>query len=160
MALGLRLLAPGLGFGPFMVVGTQLALTGQHGAAAWAASVVPLAGVSGLLLLNQFPDVDADRNVGRRHLPMLLGRPQAARVWAVLQGLGYAGLVAAVALHALPLAALLGLLTLPLALAVARGALAHADDLGALLPTLGRNVAYTLATPALVALGMFMAAPR
>ena len=27
-----------------------------------------------------------------------LGRPQAARVWAVLQGLGYAGLVAAVAL--------------------------------------------------------------
>ena len=28
--------------------------------------------------VNQFPDVEADRQVGRRHLPMVWGRPRAA----------------------------------------------------------------------------------
>ena len=34
--------------------------------------------VNNLLLLNQFPDVDADRAVGRNTLPMRLGR---SRCW-------------------------------------------------------------------------------
>jgi len=36
--------------------------------------MVPGLLVSDLLLLNQFPDVEADRTVGRKHLPILLGR--------------------------------------------------------------------------------------
>ena len=75
----LCLLAPGLGFGPLMVAGTDVALTGVHHPATYVASLVPLLQVSGLLFLNQFPDVDADRAVGRRHIPMLWGRPRAAR---------------------------------------------------------------------------------
>lgn len=148
------LLAPGLGFGPLMVLGTELALTGHASAAGAWASLLPMATTSGLLLLNQFPDVDADRAVGRRHLPMVWGRPRAARLLALLHAVGYAAIVLAVVWGHLPWPALAAtLLTLPLALHVAQGACAHADDLPALLPVMARNVALSLAAPLLLALG-------
>ncbi len=37
--------------------------------------------VSNLLLLNQFPDLEADRSAGRRHLPIVLGRPSSSQVF-------------------------------------------------------------------------------
>lgn len=154
----LCLLAPGLGFGTLMVVGTDVAVSGAHHEATYVASLVPLLLVSGLLFLNQFPDVDADRAVGRRHIPMLWGRPRAARLFAVLVLAPQAAVLVAVLLRVLPLQALLILLALPLAAAVARGALRDADDLPALVPTMGRNVALTLATPLLLAIGLGWAA--
>lgn len=150
----LCLLAPGAGFGPLMVLGTQLALAGDATSAALLASLVPWCQVSGLLLLNQFPDVEADRQVGRRHLPMVWGRPRAARLLAALLLLGHGSLAGGVLAGVLPAGAALGLLTAPLAWAVAMGARRHADDLPALLPTMGRNVALCLLTPLLMALGM------
>jgi len=38
------------------------------------ASLVPFFLVSDLLLLNQFPDAAADERVGRKHIPILIGR--------------------------------------------------------------------------------------
>lgn len=152
----LCLLAPGLGFGPLMTGGTVVALTGRLPPAALLASLIPLALASGLLLLNQFPDVDADRRVGRRHLPMQRGRPAAARLLGGLFAVAYAAPLAGVATGLLPMGVLLCLLTLPLAVAVSDGARRHADDLPALPPTMGRNVALTLATPLLAALGLWL----
>ena len=147
------LLAPGLGFGPAMVVGTAVALTGRHLAPAWAASLVPLALVSGLLLLNQFPDVEADRGVGRRHLPLLRGRRWAARLLAVLIGAAFVALVAGAVAGALPRGTLLALAAAPLALQVARGALRHADEPHALAPAMARNVVLVLLVPLLMVAG-------
>lgn len=154
----LCLLAPGLGFGPLMVGGTQVALSGQHQLSTYAAALVPWALVSGLLLLNQFPDVEADRAVGRRHLPMTLGRPRAARVFMALLAVAQLSALLGVATRLFPPQALLALLTLPLAFAVGRGALQHAQDTAALLPTMGRNVALTLLMPLLLTLGLWWGA--
>jgi 1,4-dihydroxy-2-naphthoate octaprenyltransferase len=151
------LLAPGPGFGPLMVVGTQLAIAPVHHASTRVASQVPMALLSGLLLLNQLPDVEADRAVGRRHLPMLLGRARAARVFAALVVGAQAVVPLAVAAAALPRTSLLTLATLPLAFAVARCALRNAQDIGALLP-MGRNVALTLLTPLVLALALWASA--
>ena len=148
------LLAPGLGFGPLMVVGTHTALAGHATAAAWIASAVPFFLVNGLLLLNQFPDVEADRSVGRRNVPLLLGRPTAARVYVSLLASAYGAILIAVALNALPATSLLGLLTAPLAYQAARTSLRCANDMGCLMPALGRNVIVNLATPPLLAAGV------
>ncbi len=153
------LLAPGLGFGPLMVVGTHVALTGEYHRAAWAISLIPFCLVNGLLLLNQFPDVEADRSVGRRHLPMLWGRAAAARVHSMLLAGAYASLGLALALGWLPWPGALGALTLPLAVRVAALARRHADDVPALGPALALNVVVTLSTPALVAVGVLAASP-
>lgn len=150
------LLAPGIGFGPAMVVGTHVALTGTHSASPWVASIVPFFLVNALLLLNQFPDVDADRRVGRRHLPMLLGRPRAAKVYATLVGAAFVWLVIAVSLGLLPAGCALGLLAAPLGFSAARRALRDADDLPALMPAMALNVAINLATPVLMGSGLLL----
>lgn len=150
------LVAPGLGFGPLMVVGTHIAAAGHYDTAAGVAALVPFFLVNALLLLNQFPDVEPDRAIGRRHLAIVQGRAQAARVYAGLVAAAYVSIVAGVALRALPWTALAGLATAPLAWSAARAALAHPDDVDALLPAMGRNVVVNLATPALLAAGLFL----
>ncbi|MCC6198073.1 MAG: prenyltransferase [Burkholderiales bacterium] len=151
------LAVPGLGFGPLMVVGTHIAVAGRYDATAGIAALVPFFLVSALLLLNQFPDVEPDRAVGRRHLPIVWGRPRAARVFVALHAAAYLSLVLGVAFRALPWQCLLGLATLPLAILAARDVLAHPDDVEALLPAMGRNVIVNLATPALMAFGLAVA---
>ena len=74
----LCLISPGIGFGTIMVIGTHVVLAGSYSVSAMVASLVPFFLVSNLLLLNQFPDMEADREVGRRHYPTLIGRPKSA----------------------------------------------------------------------------------
>jgi len=78
----LCLLAPGLGFGPLMVMGTHFALTGKYSPTAFLASLIPFFLVSNLLLLNQFPDVEADQTVGRRHFPIQIGRHRSSLIFS------------------------------------------------------------------------------
>lgn len=153
----LCLVAPGLGFGPLMMLGTAAVLLGRLPAEVVGLSLLPFGLVNNLLLLNQFPDVQADQGAGRLTLPMRLGR---ARCWPVLLGqflLAYGALLLTVAFEVLPPSATLGLLTLPLAALVVRGAARHADDVPALLPFMGMNVVVSLLTPVLVAVGLALA---
>jgi len=83
----LCLVAPGLGFGTCMVMGTDVVLGDGYSWTGFFASLVPFFLVSNLLLLNQFPDVEADRAGGRRHLVIAYG----LRVGAVVYTLFHAG---------------------------------------------------------------------
>lgn len=69
----LCLIAPGIGFGFLMVVGTQFILVGEYTLLPWLVAVVPFCLVNNLLLLNQYPDIQADANVGRNHFPIAYG---------------------------------------------------------------------------------------
>jgi 1,4-dihydroxy-2-naphthoate octaprenyltransferase len=152
----LCLVAPGLGFGPLMILGTHVALTGHYAGSAAAASLVPFFLVNNLLLLNQFPDTEADRRVGRRHVLVTSGPAVAARWYVALTVLAFASLALGVLLGWLPGGALLGLLTLALAIPTAREVRAYALDVQRLLPAMGRNVLISLLTPVLMAVGMLM----
>ena len=151
----LCLIAPGLGFGTLMVLGTQFALTGQYTLTALAASFVPFFLVSNLLLINQFPDVEADRSVGRRHLLVVAGPRVAAWVYAAFLAATYATVIAGWYTGLFPVLALIALATVPLAVSTAIGALRHGTDIPALIPHLGRNVLICIATPMLLATGLF-----
>ncbi len=150
----LCLFAPGLAFGPLMAAGAFYALSGSFDQTVLAASVVPALLVSGLLLLNQFPDVEADRASGRRVLPGIIGKPASAKLFAVLVATVYLWVVTGVLVKLLPTGALLALLSTPLALTTVRGALKHADENVELIPFLGRNVMLTLLTPVLLTVGL------
>lgn len=155
----LCLMAPGLGFGPLMVWGTEWVLMPPPMAVDWRGLVlaaVPFALVNNLLLLNQFPDVEADARSGRMTLPMRLGR-RACLPWLALQyAVAYGVLAVGAVLAWWPPGAALGLLTLPLAMRAWLVARRHAEDTARLLPALGMNVAVALLTPSLAALGLFM----
>jgi 1,4-dihydroxy-2-naphthoate polyprenyltransferase len=152
----LCLLAPGLGFGPLMVLGTAFVLTGRYSLSALLASLPPMFLASELLLVNQFPDVDPDREVGRRHLPIVLGRRRSALVFAALVVGTFAVFPVGVLARVLPSQVLLGLVPMPLGLVVARKVLLHADDLPGLTRWLGVNVAMIHITLLLFAIGLLM----
>jgi 1,4-dihydroxy-2-naphthoate polyprenyltransferase len=152
----LCLLAPGIGFGPCMVLGTGFVLTGAYSAAAVAASLIPFFLVSNLLLINQFPDIEPDLGVGRRHLMIAYGKRIGVFVYALFLAGTYLTIVFAWLVGLFPAAALAALVTAPLAVHTAAGVAKNREaDLEHLLPYLGKNVMITLTTPVVLAAGLF-----
>jgi 1,4-dihydroxy-2-naphthoate octaprenyltransferase len=152
----LCLIAPGLGFGLLMVNGTHFALSGSYDLPALIASLVPSFLVSNLLLLNQFPDVDADRHIGRRHFPITAGLEASTRLYGIFLLMAYSSLAIGVALNILPVLCLIALLPAPLAYKSYRGVRQNTHNIPLLLPSMGLNVAVNLLTPFLLALGLFL----
>jgi 1,4-dihydroxy-2-naphthoate octaprenyltransferase len=150
------LVAPGLGFGPFMVIGTHVALTGSYSWTAFVASMIPFFLVSNLLLLNQFPDVEADRDVGRKHLPIVIGRRASSLLYVGFLLMAYLSLIWGVYNQYLPKASLIGLATAILAVPVSIGSCRYAENVKKLIPSMGINVAINILTPVLVSIGLII----
>jgi 1,4-dihydroxy-2-naphthoate octaprenyltransferase len=151
------LIVTGLGFGLLMVQGTNYVLTGEYTWTAFFASLAPFFLGNDLLLLNQFPDVEVDRAVGRRNLPIVIGKQACSIIYGLLLLATYLSIVVGVWLGYLPTAALLGLLTLPLAVIATVGVYRHADDLPKLMRHMGFNVLLNITTPVLMAIGLLLA---
>jgi len=153
----LCLIAPGLGFGPFMVMGTHFVLTGAYTWTAFVASLVPFFLVSNLLLLNQFPDVAADRSIGRKHFPITIGRKNSSYVYGLFLLLTYLTLGGGVFFNWLPAKALIGMVTAAVAVPASIGAYRYHADMEKLLPYMGMNVVINILTPILMAAGLLIA---
>ncbi len=150
-----ELLGPGLGFA-LMVLGTYVTQTGAYSAIAIVVSGVAGLLIANLLLLNEFPDVEADKTVGRRHIPILLGTERAAKIYCSVLALAYILILGASIAEVLPLLALLGLATLPLGIKAIRGVLKSHTDPRNLIPAMGMNVFVVLLTPLLMSLGILI----
>jgi 1,4-dihydroxy-2-naphthoate octaprenyltransferase len=152
----LCLIVPGLGFGPLMVMGTDFVLTGQYSQTAFVASLVPFFLVSNLLLLNQFPDVEADRSIGRRHFPIIIGNHASSYIYGAFLLLAYLSILLGVILNFLPKVSLIGLFTTVIAVPAFVGALRYSGDAKKLIPYMGMNVIINIVTPVLIAAGLFI----
>jgi 1,4-dihydroxy-2-naphthoate octaprenyltransferase len=150
----LCLIAPGLGFGLLMVMGTDFVLSGGYSWTAFIASLVPFFLVSDLLLLNQFPDVEADRSVGRKNFPIVVGRKTSSLIYGGFLFLAYLCIVVGVYFGHLPVVSLLGLATIVIAVPAFVGAFRYAEDTKRLIPYMGLNVIINILTPVLVAIGL------
>jgi len=152
----LCLIAPGLGFGVLMVMGTHFALTGTYTWTSFIASLVPTFLVSNLLLLNQYPDVEPDREIGRKHYPITAGLQRSTLIYGSQLLLTYLSIVVGVILGLLPVFSLLALLTAILAWRVYNGVRQNAENIPGLIPFMGQNVIITISTPVLLAVGLFI----
>lgn len=154
---GLGEIFAGLGLGLLPVIGTALVQRGVVGPAAWAAGIPACLMTFNLLLLNEFPDEQADRAGGRRNLVLLLGRRPAARVYALAVLATPLSLVVAAAAGALPTLALIGVLPAWFATPAVRWAVARPAE-PVPIPAMAGNVIWNLSTNLAVALGLSLAA--
>jgi 1,4-dihydroxy-2-naphthoate octaprenyltransferase len=152
----LSLVSPGLGFGTLVVMSTDFILSGSFSLAGFITSLIPFFLVNNLLLLNQFPDVEADKNFHRRNYPITIGRKSSAVIFTLFNALAYLSIIAGVLLLRMPYLSLLGLLTLILAIPACKRALHHANDIPNLMPALGQNVLINIFTPVLMAIGLII----
>ncbi|HDI86390.1 MAG TPA: prenyltransferase, partial [Candidatus Korarchaeota archaeon] len=146
--------AAGVNFGPLMVLGAYYVQTGEIKLNPLLASVPIGLGVANLLLLNEFPDVDADARGGRRTIPIVLGRRAAARVLAACYALAFALIPTLILAGVLPAGAVLGVLAALPALKAVRGALKYFDDVERLIPAMAANIQAALMIPFLMTLGI------
>lgn len=148
----LCLIAPGLAFGPVMVIGGALALGSALSAQVLIASLVPFFLVNNLLLLNQYPDRAADMTHGRKHVVVVYGYQVSTVLLAIQWCLAIAVIVAGISMGALPLLSLICLvLFIPLWFTYkqAGGYTVMTNDM---VKAMGINVAVTLLVPLILAI--------
>jgi 1,4-dihydroxy-2-naphthoate polyprenyltransferase len=148
--------SPGLGLGILPILGAYFVQTGHYTFSAFAASVPAGFLVLNLLLLNEFPDVEADQVANKKTLPLTIGMKNAAIVYTVFTVLTYVWIIAMVIAGQMPKTVLLALLTLPLAYKAIRGSFKY-SNLGTLIPAMGNNVMTVLGIPLLIGIGYVLA---
>jgi 1,4-dihydroxy-2-naphthoate polyprenyltransferase len=146
----LCLVAPGIGFGFLMVVGANFVLTGEYSVSLWIIGFIPFFLINNLLLLNQYPDIDADRDVGRNHLPIAYGTKISNIVYFLFTLTTIVVIISSVLTEILPTVGLIALLPMPLAFFSLSGAIRYGSSLGHHPQYLGANVAVTILTPILL----------
>ena len=157
--VGVGELAAGFGLGALPVWGAAWVQGAAPGPAALWAGAPAFFMTFDLLLLNEFPDEEADRAGGRRNLVLMLGRKGAALVYAGAAALTPLTIVAAVALRALPLAALVAVLPSLLLQKPLAWALGDTRE-PVPVPALAANVTWNLATNGVLAVALAVAALR
>jgi 1,4-dihydroxy-2-naphthoate octaprenyltransferase len=146
----------GLGLGTLPVLGAYFVQTGFFSLTALIAAIPPGILTHHLLLLNEFPDAEADRIGGRRHMVILLGKKRAGQVYAGLLVFMYLWIIGAVAAGYMPVFTLVSLLTIPIAMKAIRGALHDYDNPEKFIPAQGANVMVNLLTQTLLAAGFLL----
>ena len=148
--------SPGIGLGVLPVLGTYFVQTGNYTIPAIIAAVPSGILVHNLLLLNEFPDVEADRKAGRKTLPITMGEKKASVVYSVLTVVVYLWIIGGVVTGQMPIFSLIALLTLPFAIKAIRGAINN-QDMAKLVPGLTNNVMVVLLTQLLLGIGYILA---
>ena len=142
----------GTGFG-FMGLGAYVTQAGVVDGTGISVFVPVSILVALLLFLNEFPDAEADKTAGRRHLVILLGKKRSASVYVAGLVATYASILLAVAARAAPFTVLISFITTPIAYRAGRIALKSYDRVPDLVPALASNVLAILSTILLLAVG-------
>jgi len=148
--------ASGLTLGSLVVIGVHYALTRFMTTDILYISLVPGILTALLLFLNEFPDMEADRQGGRRHLVIRLGRKPCAVIYAAAVLAVFALIAAGPFILNIPYSVLIALAALPLGAAAALLVLRHHDDPPRLVRAQGLNVALVIATDLLLAVAYFL----
>lgn len=146
----LCLISPGLGLGLLMVVGTHIVLTFDYTQAVWLISLVPFFLINNLLLLNQYPDMQADASVGRKTFPLAFGIKRSNQVYALSMLAAYTLIVWYIFVGILPTLSIIALIPMVFAIFSLKGAIKHKANIGESPQHLAANVAATILTPVLL----------
>ncbi len=154
----------GLALGTLVVLGTYLAMTGIPGMTfgglfprevLWI-SIPPGILTSQLLFLNEFPDHEADKEGGRKHLVIRFGLKGASYIYTAGMFATFGIIVLVPILGISSYWIYIALLPIPLAVKAAMTAIKHGDNLGKMVPALGSNVMTVLLTDLLLAVSVFI----
>jgi len=145
--------APGVGMGALPIMGFYFVQTATY---TWPAVVAAIPSgilVYNLLLLNEFPDTEADMKAGRRTTPILIGKAKTSIIYSALTVTVYLWIVGGVAAGMMPLFSLIALLTIPFAIKAIQGALRYEEMI---VPAMANNVLVVLLTQFLLGIGYIL----
>ena len=158
---GIGELIVGLNFGPVMTLGAYYVQTGT-----WTSVTEPFLAsipigllIGAVLWINEFPDMEADKAVGKKTLVLRLGYARSIRVYVGLVSgayvliLVYALLAVFTSLQVTILPTLIALVSVPLALRAVRVLRANYNDANTIIPANGTTIMLHLSFGILAILG-------
>ncbi|MFC1899631.1 prenyltransferase [Chloroflexota bacterium] len=148
--------APGIGLGVLPVLGAYFVQTSEYTWPALVAAIPSGILVHNLLLLNEFPDAEADKTVGRKTLPIIIGKKKASIVYSVLTIMVYVWIIGGVLAGQMPVFSLIALLTLPFAIKAIKS-LSDSEKMDKLIPAMINNVLVVMLTQILLGVGYILA---
>jgi len=146
------LIAPGLGFGTLIIGGTYFCITGSFNSSMWLITLIPFLLINNLLLLNQYPDIDADKSIGRNHFPIKYGVKASTGVYIFSTASAQLVLIYLVITAHLPTYALLAILPMLLGYISIIGMIKLGKGIASQPPFLAANVACSILTPLVLAI--------
>jgi len=147
--------AAGAGMGTLPVLGMAFV---QMGSYTWETVIAAIPSgflVHNLLLLNEFPDAEADRQADRKTIVITTGKKRAAIFYTVVALAVYVWIIAWVVADYMPVWTLLALITLPLTVRAINGAIHH-DNPAKFMPGMAANVMAMLGTQLLIGIGFIL----
>lgn len=156
MGRGWGELAVGLAFGPCAVLGSYLLQTNHLSWGAFMAGIPLGLLVMGILILNEFPDLEADRLVGKRNWIVRAGDVKRG-VWIYLGviTLAYLTVLAGIFAGIFPVKILFAYSTLPLAIWIFLKARWYRGQVSELIPAMAGNVGLHFLTGLMICLGFW-----
>jgi 1,4-dihydroxy-2-naphthoate octaprenyltransferase len=153
--------SPGVGLGLMPILGLYFVQTGEYSWVVLLAAVPSGIMVHNLLLLNEFPDVEADKIGKRRTTPVVFGLEKASKFFAAMTIAVYVWIVGCVIATIvtdtviMPMACLIALLSQPLAIKTIYGARQY-DNMDQFIPAMGSNVMFILSNNVLLGIGYIL----
>lgn len=109
-------IAVGIGFGPLMVMGSYFVQANHLSMREFWVSIPIGILIALILYINEFPDYDGDKQVGKKTLVVVLGKRKAVTLYHVLLLATYVVIVLLVVFKFLPYICLIALISLPIAI--------------------------------------------
>ncbi|HHV71915.1 MAG TPA: 1,4-dihydroxy-2-naphthoate octaprenyltransferase [Clostridia bacterium] len=157
MSRGLGEFTVGLCFGPLLVIGAYYVQTQVFDPAVLFAGIPLGLLITAVLYVNQFPDYEADKKVRKANWIVRLGLKRAVKWYYVLISLAYIFICLQVGLRVIPLTALAGLLTLPLALKAFSIIKDNFDQIQAMVPCMAATIGLHFITGSLLVVSLILA---
>jgi len=152
----------GMTLGFMVVSGTYIGMTASYDtpivdlapAEVWYISIIPALLTWILLLLNEFPDLEADKTGGRNHLVIALGKEKATYLYVFVLTIVYLIIFLLPIFGLAPYYLHISLVTIPIAVRIITIILKDNEKIVKFLPAMGINMVLVLLINALIAVSI------
>jgi 1,4-dihydroxy-2-naphthoate octaprenyltransferase len=152
---GIGELTVALNFGVLCVLGSYYVQAQRFSWEAVLASIPVALLITAILWINEFPDYQADKAIGKTHWVVRLGRKKSAVVFTVMMALVYIFILLLGVLYPKRWV-LLGFLTLPLSVKAVMNSLKNYDEIPKLVPSNAGTILTHAATGILLCVGYLL----
>jgi len=143
----------GVNLGPLVVCGSYYVQAQTVSLGSLVASVPVGLLIAAVLYINELPDYQPDKAVGKRTIVVMLGKKRAPQVYYLLISSAYIAVVVAIAAGIAPCLVLITMFTFPVAWKAMKITGANHGDTSSLIPAMGRTIFIHLAFGALLSVG-------
>jgi 1,4-dihydroxy-2-naphthoate octaprenyltransferase len=147
----------GINFGVLITMGSYYVQTLALNAEPLVASIPVCLLILAVVYINEFPDYNADKAVGKKTLIVRFGKKRAALGYVILIGGVYSSILIGVLTAIMPTATLIGLFTIPIAAKAAAYALKYHSNSLKLVPANALTILCHLLTGILLSAGYAIA---